>query len=124
MAKEAPEDPFCGLAPKDKLATGVLDLDLSDPAEPSTQTLADLAAKTEEAALDVKGITNSEGASGSWGQGGVALATSEGFAQCYSSTHFSLSCAVLAGEGLDMEQAYDYHSAHHLEDLRAPEAHW
>ncbi len=122
MAKEAPEDPFCGLAPKERLATHARDLDLFDPREPTTEELADLAAATEDAALAVKGITNSEGANGAWGRGGVALATSEGFAQTYQSTHFSLSCAVIAGEGLEMEQAYDYQSCHHREDLRDPKS--
>ncbi len=121
MAKLAPEDPYCGLAPRDLLATSFPDLDLVDEVEPSSDQLAEWAAAAESVALDVKGITNSNGASGGWGRGGFALATSEGFAGAYSSSSFSISCSVLAGEGLQMEMGYDYHSALHQEDLEAPE---
>jgi len=120
MAKEAPEDPYCGLAPADRLAKTIPELDLFDQTEPSTDDLSALAAETESAALEVKGITNSEGAGASWGRGGVALVTSGGFSGAYSSTSSSVSCAVLAGEGTEMEMAYDFQSAHHKEDLRAP----
>jgi len=120
MAKEAPEDPYCGLAPKDRLANSIPELDLFDDTEPGTDDLSALAEETESAALEVQGITNSEGAGASWGRGGVALATSGGFSGAYSSTSFSLSCAVLAGEGTEMEMSYDFQSAHHREDLRDP----
>ncbi len=120
MAKLAPEDPYCGLAPSELLATSFPDLDLLDQFEPSSDELADWAAEAESVALDVEGVTNSNGASGGWGRGGVALATSEGFAGAYSSSSFSVSCSVLAGEGLEMEMGYDYHSVLHREDLEDP----
>jgi len=117
MAKLAPEDPHCGLAPKDRLAADWPDLDLFDPAEPSSQDLADRAAAAEEAGLAVKGITNSEGAGASWGRGSVVLATSEGFVGGYVSSSQSVSCSLIAGEGLGMETDYDFASARHLSDL-------
>ncbi len=120
MARTAPEDPHCALAPPDLLARTFTDLDLEDPSEPDTQDLIDLAAEAEATALAVKGITNSDGAAGSWERGGVVLVTSEGFAAGYSTTHYSISCAVLAGEGMEMEAAYDFHSAHHRSDLADP----
>ncbi len=120
MARSAPEDPHCGLAPAELLATSFPDLDLCDAHEPSGEELAALAAETEDTARSAPGITNSDGASAGWGCGGVTLATSEGFSGSYSSTSFSLSCAVIAGTGLDMENAYDFHSAHHRSDLKAP----
>ncbi|MEL7485921.1 MAG: DNA gyrase modulator, partial [Pseudomonadota bacterium] len=55
MAKAAPEDPYCGLAPKERLATAPFeDLDLGDFAEPSTEDLKIQAAACEEAALAVE----------------------------------------------------------------------
>ena len=40
MARLAPEDPYVGLAPADRLARGPLpDLDLYDPTEPSAEAL-------------------------------------------------------------------------------------
>jgi PmbA protein len=49
------------------------------------------------------------------------LATSDGFAGSYTSTSFSVSCAVIGGEGDHMERDYASHSARHLADLDAPE---
>ncbi len=118
MVKEAPEDPYCGLAQGDLLAKDFPELDLVDPTEPTTEELQEIAATAEESALAVSGITNSEGASASWSRGGVVLATSEGFRGSSHSTSFSLSCAVLAGQGMNMEMNYDFHSALHREDLK------
>ena len=64
MAKTVPEDPYCGLADPAVQAGNTPDLDLFDPAEKSTAELLELALKTEDAALSVKGVAQSDGASG------------------------------------------------------------
>ncbi len=117
MARLAPEDPHCGLAPKERLAKTWPDLDLADESEPGSQTLADRAAEAEAAALAVKGITNSNGAGAGWGRGRIVLATSGGFLGGYESSSHSVSCSLVAGEGMSMETDYDFSSARHLEDL-------
>jgi PmbA protein len=122
MARTTPEDPYCGLAPRELLAKSWPSLDLEDRQEPSSERLVELAKNCEGAAREVKGITNSEGASGSWGRGAVALVTSDGFAGSYASTSVSVSVSVLAGEGTHMERDYDFSSAHHLTDLGDPQA--
>ena len=76
MARLAPEDTFAGLAPKDRLATAIPDLDLADAAEPSAERLVELARDVEGAALAVPGVTNSEGGSASFSSSAIALATS------------------------------------------------
>src|SRR5580704_17160533 len=51
MARLAPEDPYAGLAPEDRLARGPLpDLDLFDAAEPDAESLEALALEAENAA--------------------------------------------------------------------------
>ena len=60
------------------LATTVPDLDLLDPDLPSVERLETLARDAEAAALAVKGVTKSGGASGSAGIGGLVLVTSHG----------------------------------------------
>ncbi|MEQ9350052.1 MAG: TldD/PmbA family protein [Alphaproteobacteria bacterium] len=120
MARVVPEDAFCGLAPAADLAQEIPDLDLDDPAEPAPQDLAGLAAALEDAARAVPGITNSEGASASWGRTTVALVTSNGFAQSYASSHRSLGVSVLAGEGTSMEADYDYATSIFADDLPDP----
>lgn len=122
MAQATPEDRYCGFAPQDRLADTLPDLDIADAHEPSADALLAMAQTCEEAARAVDGITNSEGAGTGWGKSTTALATSDGFAGSYTSTSFSLSCAVIGGEGETMERDYASHSARHLEDLDAPES--
>jgi len=118
MARTTPDDPYCGLAPAALLAKSFPSLDLEDRHEPSSERLVELARACEGAALAVKGITNSEGASAGWGRGAVALVTSGGFAGSYATTNISVSVSVIAGEGTGMERDYDHASARHAADLR------
>ncbi|SEO32800.1 PmbA protein [Rhodospirillales bacterium URHD0017] len=119
MARAVPEDPVCGIAPEELLAQGWPDLDLNDRSRPSARALLAMAAETEDAARAVKGVTNSEGAEASWGRTSVMLAASNGFSGGYRRSGYSLSCAVLGGEGTGMERDYEWSSAVHLEDLMA-----
>jgi len=121
MARVVPEDPFCGLADPGQLATEFPDLEVYDDREPSTEDLSERAAKAEEAALAVPGVTNSEGAEAGWGRTHVALAASNGFSQYRSGSMHSISAAVLAGENTGMERDYDYISVVHGEDMPPPE---
>ena len=121
MAKSVPEDPYCGLAEPDQLATEFADIDSFDSNEPSAETLVDWANRAEDAARAVEGVTNSEGAEAGWGQATVSVAATNGFSQTYSGSHYSLSTSVLAGEGKEMERDYDYSGAGFAEDLRSPE---
>ena len=121
MAKVASEDPYCGLADANRLATAFPELDLLDAGEPSTEDLIAHAAATEDSARSVSGITNSEGASASWGRSGIALCTSHGFQGAYSASRHSVAVAVIAGEGTEMERDWEYSSARHASDLDAPE---
>lgn len=118
MARSVPEDPYCGLAEPGLLAGDVPDLDMCDDAEPDAAALFALTAEAEEAAVAVPGVTNSEGAQAGWSLASVALAATNGMARAYRRSGFSLSAAVVAGEGTAMERDYDYSSAVHLADLR------
>ena len=119
MAKLAPEDRFAGLAPADRLARSFPALDLDDRQEPATAALIERARSVEGAALEVSGVTNSEGGGASYGRSTIALATSEGFFGGYAGTSHSIGVAVLAGEGTAMERDYDSASARHAADLES-----
>jgi len=121
MAKVAPQDHFAGLAERDFLARERPDLDLIDPDLPSVSMLGNRAKRAEAAALAVKGVTKSEGASASAGIGGVVLATSHGFFGSYMTSRHGVSMSAIAGEGTAMERDYDFSSALHAADLDAPE---
>ena len=66
MAREAPEDPYAGLAPESLLQRGELPpLDNFDPREPDPAELRSRALEAESAALAIPGVTNSSGAGAS-----------------------------------------------------------
>ncbi|MES2471731.1 MAG: TldD/PmbA family protein [Pseudomonadota bacterium] len=121
MARLAPEDKYAGLAPTDRLARTIPQLDLEDAAEPSAELLIERARGAEAAALAVKGVTNSEGGGASFSRSAVTLATSTGFYGRYAGTSHGIGVAVLAGEGTGMERDYDHDSARHSGDLRGAE---
>jgi PmbA protein len=117
MARAAPEDPFAGLANPELLARDIADLDLLDGDLPTVSLLEERARRAEQAALAVKGVSKSGGASASAGIGGMVLVTSAGFRGAYFSSDHNVSMTAIAGEGTAMERDYDYSSALHGADL-------
>lgn len=120
MARVAPDDAYAGLADAALLSRDHPNLDLVDPDVPSVEHLEGLARAAEDAALAVKGVTKSGGASASAGIGGMVLITSGGFSGTYLSSRHSLSMMTIAGEGTGMERDYEFSSALHASDLYAP----
>ncbi|BBC79097.1 TldD/PmbA family protein [Acetobacter orientalis] len=118
MARVLPDDRFAGLAEHSLTGTHTTNtLDLADTAEPDAKALLARATEGEQAALAIKGVTNSAGSNASWGRTEVSLVTSQGFAGHYARTSHSTSVCVLAGQGETMQRDYDYHSTVHLADL-------
>lgn len=120
IARAAPADPFAALAPRERLATSIPDLDLADRAMPTMAELQQQARDCEEAGRRMPGITNSEGADASASHYAIALATSHGFAGSYAGTRHSLSLSLIAGAGDTMQRDYDYATTTHRDAL--PEA--
>ncbi|MBS0534843.1 MAG: TldD/PmbA family protein [Proteobacteria bacterium] len=122
MARVAPEDKFAGLADPSQLTHEFPDLDLIDRNLPAVADLEAMARQAEEAALAVKGVSKSGGASASAGIGGMVLVTSHGFRGEYLGSSHSVSAMAIAGEGTGMERDYDYSSTRHAADLESPQA--
>ena len=123
MAREAPEDQYAGLAPEELLLkTEPHPIEGDDGQNPDPELLRELALKAEDAARAVKGVTNSEGGGASAGRSIVALATSHGFSGAYSTSGYSVSASVIAGQGDGMERDYAYDSVRFLEDLQSAES--
>ena len=76
--------------------------------------------EAEESALNINGITNSEGASSSYSKNKFYLATSEGFFNTSDKTNYSTGISVIAGQGTKMERDYEYQSKVHHSDLDTP----
>ena len=118
MARLAPEDPHAGFAPEDRLARGpFIDLDLFDPSERSAQTLEQVSAEAEAAALAVPGVARSEGGHAGWSSSRWRLVTSHGFDGAYEGSAFSLGVGVIAEKDGAMERGGESRSTRHLSDL-------
>ncbi|MGY4257046.1 PmbA protein [Bradyrhizobium sp. USDA 4516] len=120
MARVAPDDKYVGLADPALHAHDFPDLDLLDRKVPSTAELEQRAIEAEAAALAVKGVTKSGGASVSTGIGGMVLVTSTGFHGSYLRSSHGISTTAISGEGTGMERDYDFTSAPHASDLDSP----
>ena len=122
MAKIAPEDEYSFIASKELLQNfpiqeGIF-IDSYDSVEPSVDLIRDRAAEVEDIALSVKGITNSDGADSSWGEGKTLLMTSNGFFGSSKKSNHSVSVVVIAEKNGKMERDYDYSSKVYGEDLK------
>ncbi len=118
MAREAPEDPYAGLAPADRLYRGGAPaLDIDDGGDPAPAALKERALALEEAARAVPGVTNSEGAGVSAARTVVALATSAGFVAGYTASGYGAGVGVIAGSGGAMQRDSASHQARHFADL-------
>ena len=80
--------------------------------------IRDRASEVEDIALSVKGITNSDGADSSWGEGETLLMTSNGFFGSSKKSNHSVSVVVIAEKNGKMERDYDYSSKVYGEDLK------
>lgn len=122
MAKEAPEDPFLGLADADQLAKNwdVAALELNDTAqEPDPTALQSDALEAEAAAAAVTGVTQVDSSGAAYGKSEVHLSASNGFSGGYQRTNRSLFCVAIAGEGTGMERDYDGDMRIFQSDLRS-----
>lgn len=122
MAREAPEDPWAGLAPEERLMRGESpDIEGDDGADPSPLELKARSLAIEEAGRGVAGITNSEGAGVSADRNVFALATSHGFCRGYSTSGYTASTSLIAGFGGEMQRDYAVHSVRHYAQMEDPE---
>ncbi|MEM9585055.1 MAG: TldD/PmbA family protein [Pseudomonadota bacterium] len=123
MAKEAPEDPYIGLADPDQLTSSADadGLDLFDPSDaPQPADLEEDARQAEAAALAIEGISQVQSASGAHGNRRIHLATSNGFEGGYQRSSRSISCVAITGEGTGMERDYFGESRIYQSDLPSP----
>jgi PmbA protein len=123
MARATGEDPAAGL-PDETPPAEDIDLGLFDPSpmELPAEERIERARRAEAVALQTPGITNSQGASWSSGQGKVVLANTNGFVGGYRSSTVSLSVVPQAARDGQMERDYWYTTGRGLGDLEDPEA--
>ncbi len=123
IARHTGEDPCNGLAPADRLAREIPDLDLYHPWGLSPgQAIAAAKACEDLARAQDERICNSEGATLNSHQGITAYGNSHGFLGAYPRSRHSLSCSVIARDDSGMERDYWYTVARAPEDLEEPES--
>ena len=125
MAREAPEDPYAGLADPDQLSArrDGEGLELFDPsAEPEPAQLEDDARRAEAAARAVPGITQIDQSGASYSRRTIHLAATNGFVGGYQRTTRNTSCVAITGEGTGMERDWSSESRIFQADLPSPEA--
>lgn len=123
IARFTAEDPYAGLAEADALAVDIPDLDLDHPWEIEPAAAVELAQRCEAAGRDVDPrIANSEGASVSTHRAAHVYGNSHGFLAGYPSSSHSVSCALVAQSGADMQRDYWYAAARDPGELGDVEA--
>ena len=122
IARASGEDPCSGLADAGRMATEFPDLDLDHPWEVSTDEAIEAARECEAAALAVKGVAQSEGASLHTSRGIELYANTHGFLGERTGGNHYVSCAAIAGRSDEMQRDDWYTSARHPGDLERPAA--
>jgi PmbA protein len=109
IARHTAADEFAGLADPDALARVVPDLDLYHPWEIEPEQAIVLARECEAAGLECDPkLKNSEGATLSTHSGVRVYGNSHGFLEGFASSSHSVSCALIAQDGADMQRDYWY----------------
>ncbi len=123
IARYTMEDPCAGLAPEERMASEIPDLDLYHPWDLSVDAAIRLATTCEQVAIDFDSrIENSEGASLNSNAGLHVYANSHGFVGGFPSTRHSLSCSVIAQQEGAMQRDYWYTLGRAAEDLDSAES--
>ena len=123
IARHTEDDPASGLADAELMATDLREFDGWHPSPLDADEAVDIALACEAAGRDADPrIVNSDGASASGGESIGVYANSHGFLGRERSTQYSVSCALIAGEGDAMQRDYWYSSALARGDLESAAA--
>lgn len=122
IARYTSEDPAAGLADPNRMTTDIPDLDLYHPWEIDADRAATVARECEDAARGHdRLISNSEGATLYTQRSSFVYGNSHGFIGGYPTTRHSLSCAVIAQDGDDMQRDYWYDSNRVPDEIDPPD---
>ena len=126
MAKEATPDEFSLPADKNELLTNYdeKDFDLYDDIynKQDVEALKRLTLEMENAALEVKGVSQCEGAGFGSNLSDFHFTSSNGFSGGYKKTTFQSFCSAIAGSGSSMERDYSSEGRLFFNDLPSPES--
>lgn len=122
IARASGEDPCAGLPEAELMAKEFPDLDLDHAWEMTTDEAIERARECEAAALAIKGVTQSEGASLHSSRSIDLYGNSHGFlGERRGASHY-ISCSAIAARDDEMQRDDWYTSARHPGELEAPAA--
>jgi PmbA protein len=110
IASFTQSDKFHSLAPKERLAFEVPNLDMFHPWDLNPELAVDIATRCESAGLEFDGITNSDGAEISSFSGTSWYINSTGLIASRKSSSHSLGCSFIAEKNGEMQTSYKYDS--------------
>jgi len=117
MVISLPEEKYSSLPDESDYPKFIVDLDIYDNTIASEKKLLEKAIEAEDAMLNSKEITNTEGASVSTIKNTVKLFSSKGFSSSYNRSLNTISAIAIAGKDTNMQRDYEYATATHLTDL-------
>ena len=117
MVGAVPRDPYCSIAKKKDLIKKIPNLKIFDNKEPSIKSLKDKVIEAEKGGLNVKGVTNSEGAEIGWNKSKIHLFNSNGLNVSYQSSSYTIYAVLIAGRGTSMEREYEFANSVFEKDL-------
>ena len=120
IAKYTQEDPFNGLAPSERMAWDIPNLDLYYPWNLDAKKSIEIAKECEQIALEQNEINNSDGAELSSFEGESVYANSNELIANLKNTRHSLFCSLIAKRGDEMQTAYEYGVTIDSNDLTSP----
>ena len=120
MVVSLPEDIFSGIPEKEDYPQLVPNLNIKDPKEVNETDLLNKALITEEAMLQNKNITNTEGSNASRTLLKSKIYSSVGFVSSYTKTINSTSAIAIAGKDTNMQRDYEYGTSIFYDNLPDP----
>ena len=117
MVGAVPKDPYCSIAKGKDLIKKIPNLEIFDNKEPTIKSLKNKVIEAESAGLNVKGVTNSEGAEIGWNKSKIYLFNSNGLNVSYQSSNYSIYAVLIAGHSTSMEREYEFASSVFEKDL-------
>ena len=118
--KVSPDDKYVGLGDEDIFEKTVLDLDLYDEKNLTSNFKKEFLEEVENAVFSVPQIKNSNGSSFSENKSNFIFANSKGFCNGYKSSSFTVFCEALAELNGQMERDYEISVSRFAEDLSKP----
>ncbi len=113
-----PKDPFSKMIDSGFCPDLIDNSQYHDTESLSAEQLLEISQKLENLALNIKGITNSEGASAGFSSHQRMIVSSNGFTGKFKKSSFSCGISVIAGQNENMKTDYDYDASLFKSDLR------